>query len=341
MEENYADDTFKKWPVFCENRVNDKWAAFQHFGMDALYNYWGYEVDSPTFLMPWFDEKVIGETENTVINRSHFGTWEEKFKDGRDGGRLFNPVIVTPDDWAKVKAERFIIDDPRRDMNIAQIKGDTRYTSDMPFGLFVGALMGLSVYMLTLEGMSYACYDYPEMIDDMVETNCLLMERYVDQMLPHFDVDIAFIYEYLTCKNGPIIPMWVLRDIVAPRLKRICDRLKKYGVGIISVASDGYVQPTLPVLMDCGVNCLSPCALGGCAHPGDLLEEYPGQLRILGAVDKLIFHNGKDAIDDYMKSIATYVKRGGFIPHVDHAVYSQMGQDNYLHYIKRFRQLFG
>jgi uroporphyrinogen decarboxylase len=125
-------------------------------------------------------------------------------------------------------------------------------------------------------------------------------------------------------------------------LKRICDKLKKYGVGIISVISDGYNQSILPIFIDCGINCLSPCAVGcGGVHPGVLLDEYPGELRIMGAVDKLIFHNGKEAIDEYVKSLVPYVKRGGFIPHVDHSVYPQMGQDNYLYYIKRFRQLFG
>ena len=99
--------------------------------------------------------------------------------------------------------------------------------SHMPFGLFVGSLIGMTRFMLTFEGAIYACHDYPEMIEDMVETNCLLIERYIDMMLPHFNVDIAFIYENITCKNGPTIPVWVVRDIVAPRLKRVCDKLKR------------------------------------------------------------------------------------------------------------------
>jgi len=338
MEENYADATFNEWQIFRENEIHDRWSAFQHFGMDNLYNHWGYEIDSPTFLMPYFDEEIIRETKNTVIKRSSYGTLEEKFKDGREGGRLFNPVIVTPEDWTRIKAERFIVDDPRRDMDITSIKSDTRRTSDMPFGLFIGSLIGLSVYTLTLKGMTYACNDYPEMVDDIVETNCLLTERYLDRMLPHFEVDIAFIYEYLTCKNGPIIPMWAIRDIIVPRLKRLCAKLKSYGVTIISAASDGFVQPILPAFIDCGINCLSPCS--GSGHPGALLDEYPGELRILGAVDKLIFHDGKDAIDSYLKSIAPCVKRGGFIPHVDHTIYPQMGEENYLHYVQRFRQMF-
>ena len=341
MEEDFTHETYRQWSVFRDNGISDRWAAFRHFNMDILYNYWNHDLDSPTFLMPWFDEETLTETETTKIIRGSYGTLEEKYKDGRDGGRLFASAIVTPDDWAKIKAERFIVEDPRRDMDINKIKNEYKYTTEMPFGLFVGSLIGMSRFMLTFEGAVYACYDYPEMIEDIVETNCRLMERYIDQMLPHFETDIAFIYENITCKNGPTIPVWVVRDIVAPRLKRVCDKLKSFGVGIISLCSDGDIQSILPIFMDCGINCLSPCAVGcGGVHPGVLLDKYPGILRIIGAVDKLIFHDGKDAIDAYLKSIVPYVKKGGFIPHIDHSVYPQMGEENYLHYIKRFRQLF-
>ena len=342
MEDDFTQDTYRKWPVFRDNGITSRWPAFRHFGMDAIYNVWGYEIDSPTFLMPWFDWEVISEGETTQITRSWYGTLEEKFKDGHDGGRMFDPVITTPDDWAKVKAERFIVDDPRRDMDIDAIKTRAQSAADLPFALFAGSLIGMSRFMLTFEGTIYACHDYPEMIEDMVETNCLLIERYLDQMLPPFKIDIAYIYENITGKCGPTIPVWVVRNIVAPRLRRVCDKLKAGGVGIIALGSDGNIRPILPILLDSGINCLTPCAVScGGVHPGVLLDEYPGHLRIVGAVDKLIFHHGKEAIDAYMNSLLPYVKQGGFIPHVDHSVYPEMEQENYLHYIERFKQLFG
>ncbi len=40
--------------------------------------------------------------------------------------------------------------------------------------------------MLTFEGLAYATYDYPEMVEDMVETCCVTVEDF-DQVLGHFD----------------------------------------------------------------------------------------------------------------------------------------------------------
>ena len=36
---------------------------------------------------------------------------------------------------------------------------------------------------LTVEGLAYACLDYPEMVEDMVETCCQLVEHFLDQVL--------------------------------------------------------------------------------------------------------------------------------------------------------------
>ena len=132
-----------------------------------------------------------------------------------------------------------------------------------------------------------------------------------------------------------------MQEIVAPRIKRVAKKLGSYGIDLFSMGSDGDIRPLLPILLDAGINCLSPYEVNCCVHPGKLLDEYSGALRIIGGVDKIQIMGGKDCIDSYLHSIAPYVKRGGFIPHIDFDVYAYYGQDHYLYYLKRFRQLFG
>jgi hypothetical protein len=45
--------------------------------------------------------------------------------------------------------------------------------------------------LLTFERLVYAIYDYPEMVEDIVETACLLVEDILDQVLPQIDFDFA------------------------------------------------------------------------------------------------------------------------------------------------------
>ena len=340
-ENEYDGRVFHEWSMFRDNNITDMYAAFEMLGMDTFLNSWGYIFGAPVEDMPRLGFEVIGETEETVITRKGDGSIEEKYKNGRWGGRIMRLDAMTPEIWEKIKAEHYIIDDPRRNIDIERIKKDLAGRENhMPLGMWVGSIIGLTRIMLTLEGAVYACCDYPEMIDDMAETNCRLAERFLDQLLPHFAFDAAFIYENITCKNGPTIPVWVIRDIVAPRWRRLCEKLKAHGVGIISVGSDGDVRPILPIMLDCGINCLSPYEVNGCVHPSVLLDEYRGVLRIIGGVDKLIFHNGRNAIDEFLTSLVPYVKRGGFIPHIDYNVYSEIGQENFLYYLEKKRQLF-
>ena len=51
MEGYFADEVYHLWPIFCDNGITDRWSALRHFGMDIMYNFWGHDVDSPTFLI--------------------------------------------------------------------------------------------------------------------------------------------------------------------------------------------------------------------------------------------------------------------------------------------------
>jgi hypothetical protein len=80
--------------------------------------------------------------------------------------------------------------------------------------------------MLTFEGLAYACYDYPDMVEDMVETCCQLVEEFLDQVLPHFDFDFASGWEDICFKNGPIVSVAIFPGCSYPRYKRINKKLK-------------------------------------------------------------------------------------------------------------------
>ena len=47
--------------------------------------------------------------------------------------------------------------------------------------------------------------DYPEMVEDMVETSCLLIEDLFDQILPQIPVDAAWGWEDICFRSGPLV----------------------------------------------------------------------------------------------------------------------------------------
>jgi hypothetical protein len=212
---------------------------------------------------------------------------------------------------------------------------------DYPLGIHCGSMIGKIRDMLTFEGLAYAMYDYPEMVEDMVETSCQLVEQSLDQILPHFEFDYASGWEDICFKNGPIVGVDFFNNVVVPRYKRINAKLKAHGIDIWYTDCDGDVRPILDGFMEGGINCLFPFEVMGCAHPAELLDKYGKQLRIMGGFDKTKMVAGKAEIKAYMESLVPLVERGGYIPFCDHRCPPDVTYENYIYYLDLKRDMFG
>lgn len=293
-------------------------------------------------MVPPFEEKVVEIRENTRLLINGDGLLAEVPLDGHDTiPHYIKASIVTPDDWARVKAERFRLDDPRRIIDIDKLKREHPDDREYPLGVWTGSMIGKIRDMLTFEGLAYAIYDYPAMVEDMVETACQLVEHELDQILPHFQFDFASGWEDICYKSGPIVnPKWFKR-VITPRYQRISQKLKAHGIGIWWIDCDGDVRPILQHMMDGGVNCLFPYEVNSCTHPGDLLREYGKDLRIMGGFDKIEMGKGRDAIRAYMDTLVPLVERGGYIPFCDHRCPPNVDPDDYLWYLDLKEEYFG
>jgi uroporphyrinogen decarboxylase len=251
--------------------------------------------------------------------------------------------VTTPAEWEKMKAEHFDLHHPGRILDIEGLK--KRFPPDaerdFPLGVHCGSMIGRIRDMLTFEGLAYAVYDYPEMVEDMVETVCRLVEHSLDQLLPHFKFDYASGWEDICFKNGPIVSVEFFRDVVMPRYKRINAKLKAHGIDLWYTDCDGDVRPILPYFLEGGINCLFPYEVNSCAHPGELLDKYDGQLRIMGGVDKMRLAEGPEAIKAYLESLEKYVVRGGYIPFCDHRCPPNVKPVDYLYYLDLKEKMFG
>lgn len=69
-----------------------------------------------------------------------------------------------------------------------------------------------------------------------------------------------------------------------------------------------------------------------------LCQKYPC-LGIVGGIDKTVLSRGKDAIDAATTKIVPLVKRGGYIPTVDHDVPPEASRHNYKYYLVRKKEL--
>lgn len=337
MEFGYWEENFHEWPLFYENgiKTNEEADIFFNFDRQA-------SIGGNVWIHPGFGNTKVAETFSTNILINDDGLMAEVPKDGHDTiPHYIKATVQTPDDWKKVKTERFRLDDPARLVDIEKLKRDHPADRDYPLGVWTGSMIGKVRDMLTFEGLGYSIYDYPEMVEDMVETSCQLVEYSLDQLLPHFQFDFAAGWEDICYKAGPIVPPRWFQRVITPRYRRIYDKLEKHGIDIWWIDCDGDVRPILKHMMDGGVNCLFPYEVNSCAHPGELLAEYGKDLRIMGGFDKIEMGKGRIAIDAYMRTLIPLVERGGYIPFCDHRCPPNVDPDDYLYYLDLKEITFG
>jgi hypothetical protein len=337
MEFGYWNENFREWDLFVESGLHDNAEADLFFSFDRT------AVASGCVDMnPPFAEQVICETEATRTLRNKDGLFAEVPRDGHDTiPHFLHASIATPEDWRRLKEERFRVDDPARRVDVEALRRVHPVDRDYPLGVDCGSMIGRVRDMLTLEGLAYAMCDFPDMVEDMVETRCRMVELFLDQVLGRIDVDYATGWEDIACKNGPLVGVPFFRDVVAPRYRRIGRKLRAAGIDLWYTDCDGDVRPLLPFFLEAGINCLFPYEVNSCTHPKVLLDEYGTDLRIMGGFDKIELGKGREAIRRYMESLVPLVERGGYIPFCDHRCPPNVKPADYLFYLDLKERMFG
>jgi len=337
MEFGYWKENFQQWHIFVDNGITNNDEADVFFNFDRVD-----ELRGPVWMLPQFDEEVIEETGSHKIIRNPDGLLAEVFSDGHSTiPHFLKSSITCPEDWKQVKAERFSPDHPGRQIDVEAIKLAHPSDRDYPLGVRCGSMIGKVRDALTFEGLTVAWYDYPEMVEDIVETACLLVEQFLDQVLGEVDFDYASGWEDICCISGPLVTLDLFKNVVVPRYKRIGDKLHANGIDIWYTDCDGDVRPLLPYFMDAGINCLFPFEVNSCCTPGELLDEYGGDLLIMGGVDKMQLGKGPEAIRKCLEALDPYVQRGGFIPFCDHRCPPNVTPEDYLYYLDLKERMWG
>lgn len=337
MEFGYWHENFTEWEMFAKNGITSNAEADIFFNFDRIA-----AVGGNIWMSPTFPPKVIEDRGDTVVRLDSNGIWVEMPKDGHSTIPIYlRASIVTPDDWEREKELRFQRGTDARKVNVEALRKAYPPDRDFPVGVHCGSMIGVIRNMLTFEGIAYAIYDYPDMLEDMVETACLLVEDFLDQVLGQIDFDYASGWEDICFKSGPIVTLDFFNQVVVPRYKRIGDKLHQHGIDLWYTDCDGDVRPLMPGFLKAGINCLFPFEVNSCCHPGELLDKYQGQLRIMGGVDKMALGKGPAAIKAYLESLAPYVERGGYIPFCDHRCPPNVTQEDYLYYLDLKEKMFG
>ncbi|MDP6380725.1 MAG: uroporphyrinogen decarboxylase family protein [Phycisphaerae bacterium] len=266
------------------------------------------------------------------------------FEQNIDGTKTIPNYIKMPiadrDDWKRFK-ERLQSDTPGRCDADWRALGAELAKSDVPVVVWLGSYFGIPRNWIGFENIALMCYDDRDLVEEIVET---LTELYLSQLsacLKEVRVDMAWGWEDICFRNGPIISPKMFSEIVGTRLKRVCDLLRQHGCDVIMTDCDGYIEPLVPVWLDAGLNCMFPIEVHSGTDPMKLREKFGKQILLRGGLEKYRLAKGKREIIDELKCVEKLVAEGGYVPHGDHRIPEDVSYDNYRYYIREKLAMLG
>jgi len=335
-------------------QTRERW---QHENPQSVQNFcWDWFTDEPALhldrreyipvnysLLPAFDYRILEETEEYQVIQHSLGYVTKALKEGAIGGgrmcmdQYLRFPVETPEDFAAIK-QRLIAGIPARYPENLEAEITRWHTRDYP--LILGHNCAANGFywrareFMGTENLSYAWYDYPEMMHEMMEFYADFIIATSRPVLEKISVDYFVLNEDMSMKNGPLLSPDTYRTFIFPHMCRLVDFFKSHGTRYFAVDTDGDPTLLVPLLMDAGVDVLWPIERASNVSPQDLRRQFGRSLRLWGGVDKRILPLGPAAIRAHLREMIPLIEEGGFIPTIDHTVPPDVSWDDFRYYLE-------
>ena len=274
-------------------------------------------------LYPPFEQKMVRKIDDQYFVRT---TRDGVFVKGRDGAvsieEEIDHSVVDRKTWEKNYKPRLVWKDERLDMDALGAMIETNDTRDRYTCVYCGSLFGKIRNYWGLVEISYLQADDPELFRECIDTvaqTCYTITKKV--LETGVKVDFAHFWEDICYNHGPLIQPEVFQNKMGKHYRRITDECAKYGIDIVSVDCDGYVEDLVPVWLDKGVNTMFPIEYGAWEYDFAVMRRKFGkELRGVGNINKNAMRKDRKAVDAEVERAKRLVDLGGFVPCPDHRI---------------------
>jgi uroporphyrinogen decarboxylase len=348
LEFGYWPQTIRRWlqeglPSELATEKNQMFSGKldAHFGFDSL-DHAG--IGLRLGMNPVFEEKVIERRAESVVMQDSGGVVAERYQNDADASSIPHYLrfpVETPDDWRAMK-DRYRFDDPVRAIPAAEVDAlraaaaAGKMTTVWACG-FYGQLRN----WMGMENLSYAFFEAPAMVHDMVEHWADLIARQIEGLPPDVRFDHVSWWEDMASRNGPLVGPAMFREFLQPGYRRVMQAMKARGCILGIVDCDGNPHDIVANWMEEGVNIMFPLEVAAGVDPYAWRREFGPSLRLRGGIGKEPLVRGGAAIDRELDRVRPLLEQGGYIPHLDHLVPPDISYRNYCEYLEKKRRMIG
>jgi len=191
--------------------------------------------------------------------------------------------------------------------------------------------------LLGIEPHLYAFYDQPDLLHRMNADLADYLIWAIDQVCAVCTPNFITLAEDMSYNHGPMLSEALFDEFLAPYYRRVVPHLKERGI-IPFVDSDGDVTRMIPWLQRVGIEGILPLERMAGADVVRLREQFP-DLKIIGAFDKMVMHQGEAAIRAEFERLLPVMRQGGFIASVDHQTPPRVTPGQYRQYVSILKEM--
>lgn len=305
-------------------------------------------------MIPEFEKKIVERRANSIVVQDWKGNiceisdqYDASYLGGSGGKidfvtrRWLKCPVENRDDWEQMKP-RYDAGDPARfpadfDARAANMKDRDSITQ---IG-FSGPFWQLREWM-GFEGLCMAFIEQPDLVRDMVFfwqefVAAILSKMFARGMVP----DSVNISEDMAYKEKAMISPAMCEEFLVPCWKRWAEILRKAGVPIFDVDSDGYVGELIPLWIESGFQVNDPQEVAAGNDLPEYRRRYGARMAYMGGVDKRAMARGGDVLRAEIKRLAPVVEAGGYIPSCDHGIPPDVSWPNMIEYGRLLARVTG
>jgi len=320
-------------PLSSEYSTKVDESVMDYFNLDSFVEKFPYDIS------PLLDKKIIEEDKEKIIYKDEFGIKNKILKNNPG-----IPMVLEYPIKDKKSLNEYIsfyddVFEKRLPKDFDKLAGVLK-KRDFPirlggnpfgFSFLARHLMGEVKFMMSM-------YDDPSLIKEFNAFYLDFVMRYWDEILKKIDVDCVFIIEDIAYRSGSFISRDMFKEFMSPFYIRFIDYLKQYGIKNIFVDCDGLIYELIPLWVEVGVTGLFP--LEAVNDIEIIREKYP-DLRLMGGFNKKVLFKDSNirSIDAELEKTKRMLKKGRYIPHIDHAVSEDVTWEFFKYYREKLNKL--
>lgn len=278
----------------------EQWELHQYFGLDCNLQHWFH----PT-------------TAKTPLPKSHGG-----------------PVISNMKEYLEIRDTLF----PEPNLEQEFLNRAKKFHEDGD-GVVWFTLEGFFWFprsILGIENHLYSFYDEPELYHTICRDLLDWQKKVVTYCAEQGIFDFMTFAEDMSYNLGPMLSADHFDEFLAPYYREIVPILKDANI-LTVVDSDGDITAAVDWFSSTGIEGMLPLERQAGVDVSLYIDKHP-EMFFLGHFDKMIMHNGPEALKKEFERLFPSCVKGNFIPSVDHQTPPNVTRQDYEVYMKLFRQ---